>query len=204
MFNSKALKPKKFRWQYEDEDNNLLQNVTFFFLKYLVWPVKGFWRRTRERSKRAYEYARFGWHNYDWDFAYVYDLIEFKLKRLQKALKSGISIQEPEDTAALEELIQIVGRLRDADAYADKYLDQHDLKWGKMESRDEPWIVDGKHKGYTWITWRKNAPENAPKKTKQKERNEFRACYRAGERDRMVDLKRLHAILVKHDRKFWD
>lgn len=205
MFNSKALKPKKFRWQYEDEDKNLFQSLVYYFKKFFIWPVSDNYRWISRSLKRSYDYARFGWDNYDWDFAYTYDLMEFKLKRLKKALLRGCSIQEPEDMAALEELIQVVGRLRNYDDYSNSYLDAHNLKWGATESRTEPWVNEnGKRMGSTWIAWRKNCPENAPKELKEMETKEFRTCFEQGESDRMRDMEKMFEILKARDRRWWD
>lgn len=205
MFNSKALKPRKYRWQYEDEDKTFFQNLAYLFKKYLIWPVKDKYRRTKERSKRAFDYAVFGWHNHDWDIAYVYHLLEFKLKRLQKCLDGGFAIQETEDMAALADLIEIVARLGKSD-YETKYMDEHDLKWGQIESRTEPYKYDknGEVLTYSWISWRKNCPEDASQEVKDLERKENKACYDAGEADRIRDIERIAEILRVNGPRFWD
>jgi hypothetical protein len=204
MFNSKALKPKKFRWQYEEEEKNLMQNLVFYSKKFFIWPITDNYRRTKERVLRSYDYARFGWLNFDFDFAYVYHLLEFKLKRVQKCLKNGVSVQEPEDTAALKELIKIVERLGKGE-YDERYRIEHDKIWGKLETKTTPNYDDkGKVTGYAWNSWRKNCPEGAPKKIKDKERKEFMACYELAENDRIRDIKRLSEILIHSSPKFWD
>lgn len=205
MFNSKALKSQKSR-QYEyDIDKGILGNLPYLFMKYFVWPIGKNYRIFKERSKRAYDFAIFGWNNHDFDMSYVYYLLEFKLKRLQSCLNTGFSVQEPEDTAALEELIQIVVRLGKG-SYEDKYTDEHDQKWGEIETRTEPHQYDKKGKvlSYAWISWRKNCPEDVPKKLKEKERKEFSACYGKGESDRVRDIGRMNEILVKNSPRFWD
>ena len=207
MRGSKSLKPKKYRWLYEyDEEKGLINidNISYLFKEYVWWPVSSFYRRIKERMKRSYDYARFGWLNYDFDMSCAWDLLEFKLKRLHSCLESGCAVQEPEDMAALKELIKIVRRLG-RDCYDDKYLRQHDRKWGRIESRTTPNYNDkGNIVTYTWHSWRKNCPENAPEEVKKQERNEFRTCYEKGEEDRIKDIKRMGEILVKHGQKFWD
>ncbi len=205
MINSKAIKPKrKLRFQIEEEAKNFLQNAVFLFKKWFIWPVTDNFRWIKERTKRSFAYARFGWHNYDFDFAYVYYLLEFKLKRLRHCLRTGLSVQEPEDMAALRELIKIVSRLGNGQ-YDDKYLKEHDKKWGKIETRTEPYSDEnGKRLGSTWVSWRKKCPENASKKVKERERKEFLACYSKGEQDRIKDVERMCEILIKNSPKFWD
>lgn len=205
MFNSKELKPKKFRWMYEDEDKNLFQNLIYRFKEFFVWPIMDNYRRTKERMGRSYAYARFGWLNYDFDMACAWYLFEFKLKRLRKCLNNGHSVQEPEDMKALSELIKIVKRLGNDSIYERKYLREHDKKWGKIESRTEPWInAKGKEMGSTWISWRTNCPESASEELKKEEMNEFRCCFEDAEKDRIRDLDRMKDILVKHGQRWWD
>lgn len=205
MLNSKSLKSRKMRWMYEDEKKGLFGNVIYFFQKYLIWPVSDRYRRTKERSKRAFEYARFGWLNFDFDMAYVYELLEFKLKRLYKCLENGYSRQDLEDMEALKELIKIVGRLRNSNEYDDPYLEEHDKKWGKIQSKTTPNYDDkGKITTYSWHSWRKKCPENASEKVKKQQRKENRECYKKGEEDRKKDVDRMAFLLKEYSLKWWD
>ena len=216
MFNSKALKetPKRLMKPVcgcPDECDsecgffgNILHTVGRFIMFKLFYPLKSFYDITKERIGRSYSYARFGWLNYDFDMACAWDLFEFKLKRLHKCLETGNSIQEPEDMAALKELIKVVRRLGRGN-YDRKYYRRHDEKWGKIESRTEPWTNDkGKHMGSKWISWRTKCPENAPKKLKDKERRDTRTIWKNAEKDRVRDVKRMAEIIVKHGLRFWD
>jgi hypothetical protein len=204
MLNSKSLKPRKMRWMYEDEKKSIFGNVVYFFKRHLIWPISDNYRRTKERMKRSYSYARFGWLNFDFDMSYVYELLGFKLKRLYNSLGKGLSIQEPEDMKALKELIKIVDRLREGN-YDELYLDQHDKKWGKIQTRTTPNYDDnGKITTYTWHSWRKKCSENAPNKVKKQEREERAVCYDRGEEDRKKDIDRMAEILKVHAPKFWD
>ena len=121
MLNPKTLKPKKFRWMYADETKSLLGNVVYGIKKYLIWPVTDNFRILKERTKRSYDYACFGWLNYDFDMACAWDLFEFKLRRLYKCLENGHAIQEPEDMKALRELIKIVRRLGNSNMIGNIY-----------------------------------------------------------------------------------
>jgi len=202
--NSKTLKPKKFRWQWEDETKSFWGNVWYQIQKYLYWPVTDNYRIYSERLKRSWAYARFGWLNYDFDMSCAYGLFEFKLKRLHKSLGKGCSIQEPQDMDALKELIKVVRRLRIGN-HDRKYHRRHNNKWGRLLTRSTPnHDENGKVKTYTWHAWREKCPENAPKKLQNKEMKEFRACYEMGEKDRVKDLERMAELLVKHANSWWD
>ena len=204
MLNPKTLKPKKFRWMYADETKSLLGNIVYGIKKYLIWPVTDKFRILKERTKRSYAYARFGWLNYDFDMACAWDLFEFKLRRLYKCLENGHAIQEPEDMKALRELIKIVRRLGRG-RYEDIYYRQLDKKWGKIESKTTPnYDKNGKITTYTYHSWRKNCPEDASEELKAREMNDRKCCWENAEKDRVRDLERMKDILVKHGQKWWD
>jgi len=217
MMNSKALKePRKLLMMSScgcpDECDpecgyvgRFFHAIGRFIMFRLYYPVESFFRRTKERLGRSYDYARFGWLNYDFDMARVWDLFEFKLKRLYKCLENGHAIQEPEDMKALREFIKTVRRLGRG-CYEDKYYKLHDKRWGKLKSRTEPASYDknGKVLTYKWISWRKNCPENAPEKLKKQEIKDRRKIWENAEKDRVRDINRMAELIIKHGFKWWD
>jgi hypothetical protein len=54
---------------------------------------------------------------------------------------------------------------------------------------------------YSWISWRKNCPENAPEKLKKQERADMKKVWENAEKDRVRDLERMAELLVKHGLK---
>lgn len=217
MLNSKALKesPKKFMKSLcgcpEECDiecgyiGMVFHPIMRFMMFKLYYPVIDSFHRYKERIGRSLAYARFGWLNYDFDMACAWDLFEFKLRRLNKCLETGHAIQEQEDMNALQELIEIVKRQGDG-TYEEYFLDEHDKKWGEIETRIEPASYDKKGEvlTYSWHSWRKNSPENGPVKLKKQERKEYRACYTEGEKLRVKDIKRMGEILIKFGLVWWD
>lgn len=201
---SKALKPYKTRWMYEDEEKTFIQNLIYWFKKIFIWTISDNHRKYKERILRAYDYAKFGWINYDFDMSCAWDLFDFKLRRLHKCLKNGHAVQEPEDMKALVEFTKIVNRLSN-DRYERKYYRRHDKKWGKIESRTTPnYDSNGKIITYTWHSWRSKCPENASDKLKKKERKETRTIWVNAKKDRARDVNRMAEILIKHGRSWWD
>ena len=216
MFNSKALKELRKRSfmsscgcpeECEPECGlvgKVFHSIGRFIMFKICYPIESFYHRTKERLGRSIAYARFGWLNYDFDMSCAWDLFEFKLKRLRVALKNGHAIQEPEDMKALDELIKIVRRQARGN-YDSKYYCEHDRKWGKIESRTEPYNnKNGKHAGSRWISWRTKCPENAPEKLKKQERADTKNVWENAERDRVRDLERMSELLVKHSQRWWD
>lgn len=71
------------------------------------------------------------WRDRDWDYAYIYILLEFKLQRMEKCLLNGH--HEIDNYKQLGRAIELLGRLKD-DAYyftTPLYL-EHEKKWGKL------------------------------------------------------------------------
>lgn len=212
MLNSKALKEPKERFLKLNcgcpkglKHNhgffiNICHKILSFVMHKVYYPTENFYKWNKKRIKRSYDYARFGWDNYDWNFAYVYALLEFKLKRLHKTLEKGHSIQEEKDMKALKDLTKVVRRLR-KNGYDNWYYRSHDRKWGKLESRFEP--IPGETSS-RWISWRVNRPENASDEVKQQERDELKLIWENAEKDRRKDIDRLAYILKEHADKFWD
>lgn len=208
MFNSKALKKdcKGFRdCQYcEDiENRNFWHKFKFYFKSWFVYSLTDRFTKYKERISRSLAYARFGWHNYDFDMSYAYGLFEFKLKRLQECLENGHAVQEQESMDALKRIIKLIRKLR-MGRYENKYYRVHDKKWGKIESETTPnYDEKGEIKHYSWNSWREKT-KNASKKVKDQERRETKKIYENAEKDRQNDIQEVADLLKKHGLTFWD
>ncbi len=154
-----------------------------------------------ERLTRSLAFAIHGWTHYDFESAYIYDLMAFKMKRVLKCLESGHAVQENEDINALKEAIEICERLFKGE-YDAKYYEAHSKKWGETVSEHIPITdPDGKVRSYTWNTSRPNAKTPAQQK---REVADLRRIWVNEEKDRVKDLKRLNEILIKHEPTWWD
>lgn len=192
---SKRIKDSFFDIKKENAIISKIKDIVYY-------PIESFFIRYRERIGRAIAFAVFSWANYDYDFAYTYSLMAFKLKRLHKGLINGCAEQHEEDIGALLEAIQICDRLNDKD-YDSKYTEIHNKRWGKLEikkdevaSRDK----DGKPLSYYFTTSRKLVNDV----NKEQERKEFMECFDNGEKDRCTDIDRLATILKQHSLHWWD
>lgn len=203
MLKSKAL---KFRIPLRNKPKKrgirgLLEKARELFKEHIYWPLQSFYNRYTERIGRSYAFARIGWLNYDFDASTIWDLLQFKLKRIRITLQNGHAIQYKEDMAALDEAIAITGRLY-KEEYMDGYYRAHDKKWGKIRSKHIP---NRNEKGeivtYTWLTSRRKA--NTPSK-KKRESQELRRYYDLSEKDRVADLERYFEIIRTHSQKWWD
>ncbi|NJO48197.1 MAG: hypothetical protein HC840_00615 [Leptolyngbyaceae cyanobacterium RM2_2_4] len=179
----------------------ILQIIVNSWKEYIYYPIDSFIHRTYGRASRSLAFAKHGWMHYDFESAYLYDLMAFKMKRIYKCLETGHAIQDDEDMAALKEAIEICERLFKGE-YDRKYYDLHDAKWGEMESDHIPeYREDGSIKWYRWETSRPNAKTE---EQKAEEVADLRKIWEYEERDRRADLDRLNEILKKHEPTWWD
>lgn len=201
---SKALKGLPRRLDLElkkDKFTKMREKISYAFKMYLYYPVDSFISRYVERISRSLAFAKHGWMHYDFESAYLYDLMAFKMKRIYGCLENGHAIQEEEHMAALKEAIAICERLFKGE-YERPHYDKHDEKWGEMESNHIPeYDANGKILHYRWESWRPKAVTPAQKK---KERADLKKVWQNGEKDRQADLDRLNEILKKHEPAWWD
>lgn len=177
------------------------KKVADMFGEYVYYPMYYFFSRTYERVFRSWAFAKHGYMHYDFESAYLYDLMAFKLKRVYKCLKNGNAVQEYKNMSALAEAITICERLFKG-TYDEKYYKLHDKKWGKLCSKTIPeYDEKGKIKHYRWESWRSKTKTAEQKK---KERKDLRKIWVNEEEDRRADLDRLNEILKNHEPTWWD
>jgi len=183
----------------ENESVGLLERLPEPIKKYLVYPVQDFISKYSERISRSYAFANVGWKNYDFDSQFLFEIMSFKLKRIQKCLKNGCAVQETEDMSALQEAIDICERLSETD-YDSKYHELHNKKWGEMV----PWTTepteDSEYKRLVF----QNRANVKNEEDKELERKEFLHAFDLGELDRRKDLDRLNYLFKEYLPKWWD
>ena len=113
--------------------NRFLSAARYLFLVCLLSSCR-FCIYVLERTLRSLAFAKHGWLSFDFDSAYIFNLMAFKLKRIYKCLENDQAIQTKEDMAYLKEAINICERLFDHN-YDDKYHKAHDKKWGQLKTK---------------------------------------------------------------------
>lgn len=185
-------------------DSNHLEDGLLFWLKeHTIWKIRSICKRYTERICRSIAFARIGWLNYDFDANTVWQLLEFKLKRIYPVLLNGNAIQEKEDMDALLEAIALCKRLKEEN-YDEKYYTAHDEKWGPIQSKTDR-VARRDQKGrpiaFHWDVYRVNA--NTPELEHQ-ERAEFVSIFMKSHSDFVADVDRLNEIFKKHLNTWWD
>jgi replication fork clamp-binding protein CrfC len=153
-----------------------------------------------EALLRSIDFAKFGWKNYDWDSAYIWDVMIFKMERLEKCLKNGHLEQNPENLKALRSAINACKRLR-AEEYSKPYFKEHDKKWGKLKTKTKKMDSDNPYSLYSWVSYRDKAKTKEQKEQEYKERMEI---YKKEEMDYIDDIDLLCGLFKDHFKSWWD
>lgn len=180
-------------------EESFLEKLPSPLKNYIIYPVQDFINTYYERISRSFAFAKIGWLNYDFESLYIFELIAFKLKRVESCLKKGHAIQEDEDMNALREAIEICERLF-AEDYESKYIKIHNEKWGKQPRfATQPSVVPG----FSEIVF-KDRPGVKCDEDRKLERKEFLKTFEDGELDRRKDLDRLNYLFKEYLPKWWD
>jgi hypothetical protein len=169
----------------------------------ICWPFRRSYRfcsKYSRRLKRCWDYAKFGWGNFDFDGEYLTDLITFKLKRIQRELEHGSSIQDEKYMQALRLAIRIGDKLDTY--YYHWFLDRHDAKWGRPDMCLED--SEHEHKGEKLRVMHFERPNVVDDATREQEREEFIAAYEADDAMRLRDARWFFRLIEKYYPGWWD
>jgi len=193
MFRSKELKDfgersgKISRWWLESDLRRSWRSFSYKFFKRPIFEIK----------------LLYGWYvnvfrnDYDFDGHCLYAIVEYKLRRVEKALQNGFAIQEDMDMKALRLAVKLARRLKE-DRYDDIFLDRHERKWGELET----WLTPIPNTNSSQWHSRRSKAINAEQK--EQERAEFIACMRAADAMVRREQKWFYGILNKYLRNWWD
>ena len=133
------------------------------------------------------------WNDRDWDYCFLYELLKFKLKRMEKYLcRYGHSVDNEKDANSIKECMIILERLIDDD-YAAKDWNRIREKWGEFEfTKTED--------GHTKLTVSGVKTEEDDKKYSADIKN----CCKNEESMIQKDLNDLFENMKLNIRRWWD
>lgn len=148
--------------------------------------------------KKMFIYFPLIWRDQDWDADFLYEMMEFKMERMLKALKEGSAEHDKDTLQALRICARIMHRLSHRWEYHDRIWARHDEKWGNIKSRFGPSREDGLRQ---WIVERENVktPED-----EEQERKDMFECIEMEEKIVSRDLKIFGKLFAKYSRSWWD
>lgn len=165
----------------------MIKKILFFLEINIYCRIYDFLSLCKERISRSWAFAKHGWLSYDFDSAYLYQIMSFKLKRIEHCLINGHAVHYKRNLNALKKTIEICDRLYEG-RYEEKYFEEHDKKWGYINFKIKPY-----HRANV-----KTAED------KKQERKESIKIMKRAENDRIRDIKTLAHLLIKYERTWWD
>lgn len=157
----------------------------------MFWPMVRIYRKVC----RSLAFAKLGWNNYDWDHAYLLELMVFKMKRMQKAcFEEGHHIPEKLPQQSLRLCIKLGEKLlKDAYFY---HSGLHNAKWGELEFIEK---TDETGRKYTGMGRSGVTPEQ-----EEQERAEAMEAYRKDDSVKARDTRWFYGIMAKYQESWWD
>lgn len=195
MFQSKALKEsygktrsKLYMWWLDTTVSDYYYRFTHKFITNPIFQVK----------RLVQWYWNVFYNDYDFDGHSLFQIIEYKLIRVQKCLVEGHAIQDPKDLKAIKLAIKLAGRLKD-DKYEERGYDRVDKKYGESKHWFEP-CNDGTTNSYL----RSSRPKVNTDAEKEEEIAFRRKQYELSDYRCKREERWLYAILHKYLRNWWD
>jgi hypothetical protein len=186
MFNSKAVADfKESSWLSDQLDK-------------ITGPIRAFIRKL----KRFVAYGMHGYNTYDWDYGYLFEMLEFKLKRMQHEIINGHHTPDKATDQSLRLCLKLLKKLNGRDYHY--FMDIHNAKWGESEWVFHRHDEDGKEieNGCSRLEIIKpnaNTPEE-----KAQERAEFSIAYKKDDAQQARDKRLLFRIMEKYHQCWWD
>lgn len=161
-------------------------------IKGKLWPIFRLYRQIC----RSLAFARLGWNNYDWDHAYLLEVMVFKMKRMQKAcFEEGHHVPEKLPQQSLRLCIKLGEKLKKEDYHYFHTL--HCQKWGDLEFIEK---VDNT----TGRTYTGMGRPGVSKADEAQERAEFLEACRKDDSIKARDVRWFYGIMAKYQESWWD
>lgn len=144
------------------------------------------------KFKRAISFFIFGWNNYDFDWVYLLEAIQFKLKRLEKEILKGYNADPKKELQSIRICLKLIHQI-----ITNPYDCHHKLhlkRWGCEYSPDV-------HKSLPFevYTCAKVTHENRDEYVA-----DFREAYDKDDARRQKDIDLLFKVMAKYIQYWWD
>ena len=139
------------------------------------------------------------WKDRDWDHWFLYIILQFKLKQMEKLQrKYGHSVNSEKYADQIKTAVLILDRLI-KDDYFSKSYENHEKKWGETEMKFTPLEENPELYSVDFVT--EKAVTN---KQKEQERKEKMRLLHHEEMLKQQDLDYLFKHMRKHIQGWWD
>lgn len=158
----------------------------------MIYKIKNFFRRI----KNAIDFARIGFNDVDYDYCSLFDLLEFKFKRMDKFVKNnamGICLKRNETISLCVNLLERINK----DEVYDVNYKKHEKKWGKRETYFVPYTE------HTSIMKDRREDRMSAEQTKKMHKECLEAIAR-DEKHKQQDIDLLFDTMKKYCLFWWD
>jgi hypothetical protein len=169
-------------WTFNHEDtkmNFIKRNIKAFF--------------------RACAFFKMGWTNYDWDYAYIYELLEFKLKRMEKVIGNGWGANSHRLVKQMKYTRYLLNRIVEHNYY-DKYEAPLVEKYGKRHIE----FLKTDDSRYTQMLIVYSKIDKTDEKKLEEANDAYLGIYKQSEMDRSADVERCFKFIGRQHRHWWD
>lgn len=183
----------KFIWQIK----HWVKYYTFgeVFTEVAIKPIKRFFRGI----KRIWDFAPIAYKDQDWDHTFLYDLLIFKLNRMEKFFNSGNAMCSGNERRAkqMRYAIFLLKRIKE-----DRY---HEDEYDALEEKWEPehiWTPDPSNSEWSRLDIVHNKAKN--KEEEKQAVDDYRAHFRKQAATLESDLDRLFKHMRRYVQGWWD
>ncbi len=167
----------------------MINKIKYFFQDILHYVKFFFWR-----IHRVFLFARMGRNDRDWDYVFLYELIEFKLKLMSHHFTEC----EPyigKDKRKLDLAVNLIERINHKD-YSDNY-NKYKKKWGELDW----YFIPSPNKGYSRMMDRRE-DRMTPEQIK-KMHTDLMVASKADDALKQQDIEMFFDICKKHSQRWW-
>jgi hypothetical protein len=156
-------------------------------------------RRFIKRTKILYDYLLFAWNTEDYDFAYCFAELSWKLNRLADTIATNNHIENAYGKAAeIREVAKMLEVGVDSEHLTSDEQYEHEQKYGTLEM----WSPIGQHKKTMPV---RMLYTDALNEKSQKEASDAQMkIYDLNEQRYVTTLKKAFKIILKQHRNWWD
>lgn len=182
-----SMKHPESKWR------EILYDISdWFYYRFVSRP-----RQLKKSLERVIGWIPIVWKNYDWDYHYMFEVMRYKLERMEKCIRvHGHHVGMDQTADSIRHAKLVLDRICERD-YLNNALKGHDERWGDVSMGWEP--VSKMTSRLKWAYER-----DLSDKQKEQERREFRKCGEHADYMEKQDIEYLFKYIKKHHKKWWD
>ena len=190
---------KKEYWKdwWENMDDNLYWK-SYRFVKYTLIPF--FKYDIKYGVKNLIVYFPVIWNNREWDYLFLYKLMEKKLQRMEYNIRTyGHHVGNEKDANRIKECHEIITRLLADDYFGDNFEKDFTEKYGELDHfftkvEDKPNLCQ----------WNSDFTKTKTKEEQEEANTEWHRLYKLAEEMKQKEKRKLFRKMATYIESWWD